>query len=81
MFRKTLFTTVASLMFGAVQASELPKPAPLKAPMNEDEKMAFVFELVRHGARAPIEPSQLDKFGVGEGLLTPEGMRERYLLG
>ena len=49
--------------------------------MNPDEKMAFVFEVVRHGARAPIEDRDLDKFPVGEGLLTPEGMRQRYLLG
>ena len=36
---------------------------------------------MRHGARAPIEDRDLDKFPVGEGLLTPEGMRQRYLLG
>jgi len=49
--------------------------------MNPDEKIAFVFELVRHGARAPIEDRALDKFTVEEGLLTPQGMRQRYLLG
>lgn len=43
--------------------------------------MAFAFELVRHGARAPIEDRNLDLFPVGEGLLTPEGMRQRNLLG
>jgi len=43
--------------------------------------MAFVFEVVRHGARAPIEDRDLDRFPVGEGILTPEGMRQRYLLG
>lgn len=49
--------------------------------MNPDESIAFVFQVVRHGARAPIEDRDLDKFSVGEGLLTPEGMRQRYLLG
>ena len=36
---------------------------------------------MRHGARAPIEDRDIDEFTVGEGLLTPEGMRQRYLLG
>ena len=43
--------------------------------------MAFVFELVRHGARAPIEDRNMELFPVSEGQLTPEGMRQRYLLG
>lgn len=47
----------------------------------QDEKMLFVFEAVRHGARAPIINSFLDEFKVGEGQLTAEGMRQRYLLG
>ena len=34
---------------------------------NSDEVMSFVFELVRHGARAPIEARNLDKFPVSEG--------------
>ena len=42
---------------------------------NPNHQMAFAFELVRHGARAPIEDRNLDLFPVGEGLLTPEGMR------
>jgi len=48
---------------------------------NPNERLLFAFELVRHGARAPIEDRDLDKFSVGEGQLTPEGMRQRYLLG
>ena len=36
---------------------------------------------MRHGARAPVEDRDLDKFSVAEGYLTPEGMRQRYLLG
>lgn len=46
-----------------------------------DEKMLFVFEVVRHGARAPIIDMFLDEFKVAEGQLTAEGMRQRYLLG
>ena len=45
------------------------------------EELDFAFELVRHGARAPIVNQELDKFGVGKGQLTPSGMRQRYLLG
>ncbi len=48
---------------------------------NPDEKLLFVFELVRHGARAPFDDHKIEEFTVGEGLLTPEGMRQRYLLG
>lgn len=48
---------------------------------EENFELAFVFELVRHGARAPIEDRALDLFGVEEGFLTPSGMRQRYLLG
>ena len=57
---------------GAVRACPLQDPDPLlEAVMNEDEKLAFVFEVVRHGARAPIEDRDLDQFTVGEGMLTP----------
>ena len=51
------------------------------APANPDEKLLFVFELVRHGARGPFDDHKLDEFPVAEGQLTPEGMRQRYLLG
>ena len=43
--------------------------------------MSFVFELVRHGARAPIQNVDLDEFKVAEGELTAIGMRQRYLVG
>ena len=55
-------------------ASVLPQQESSKTavrPRNPDEHLAFVFELVRHGARAPIENRKLDKFPVGKGLLTP----------
>ena len=45
------------------------------------DKMAFAFEMVRHGARAPLNPEYLTNFTVAEGMLTPQGMRQRYLLG
>ena len=48
---------------------------------ENDEHMAFVFEFVRHGARAPLERKDLDLFSVERSQLTPEGMRQRYLLG
>jgi hypothetical protein len=43
--------------------------------------MAFSFEVVRHGARAPWFDMDLQYFTVARGMLTPEGMRQRYLLG
>ena len=49
--------------------------------IDRDEKMGFAFELVRHGARAPIEDRGLDNFSVSKEQLTPEGMRHRHLLG
>ena len=48
---------------------------------EQDTKMGFAFELVRHGARSPIEDRDLEKFKVEEGILTAEGMRQRNLLG
>lgn len=49
--------------------------------MNPDENLVFAFELVRHGARTPFDDRTIEKFTVAEGMLTPEGMRQRYLLG
>lgn len=40
-----------------------------------------MFELVRHGARAPEIADDKDKFSIFPGMLTQEGMRQRYLLG
>jgi len=39
-----------------------------------------VFELVRHGARGPVIEDP-DYFADPIGMLTPEGMRQRYFLG
>jgi len=47
-----------------------------------DDKIAFVYELVRHGARAPVMENQDPKlFDVPPGMLTRSGMRQRLLLG
>jgi len=43
------------------------------------DKLHFAFELTRHGARAPSSSSK--GYTIGEGMLTPQGMRQRYLLG
>ena len=45
------------------------------------DKLGFVYELVRHGARAPIVPEPEGYFNVKVGLLTETGMRQRYMLG
>ena len=43
------------------------------------DKLHFVYELTRHGARAPTSAG--DGYTVEAGMLTPQGMRQRYLLG
>lgn len=35
------------------------------------ETMGFAFEVVRHGARAPLSPQFAASFPVPEGMLTP----------
>ena len=44
------------------------------------DTLHFVYELSRHGARAPTS-EQATGYSIGPGMLTPEGMRQRYLLG
>jgi hypothetical protein len=41
----------------------------------------LVYELVRHGARAPLSSEDKTKFTVSEGMLTESGMRQRMLVG
>ena len=48
---------------------------------RDDDKLHFVFELTRHGARAPFDDDSVEGFTVGTEQLTPQGMRQRYLLG
>jgi hypothetical protein len=40
-----------------------------------EDKLGFVFELVRHGARAPLKTPDPFKFKVNKGDLTASGMR------
>ncbi|CDW71215.1 major acid phosphatase map (histidine-acid phosphatase) [Stylonychia lemnae] len=46
-----------------------------------EQKLGFVFEIVRHGARAPLLEEPDGFFKVKAGMLTAQGMRQRYLLG
>ena len=81
MLRHNIKVTILAMTMFMVQqihASVLPDVKTLK---DDNEQLIFAFELVRHGARAPNEHRGLDKFKVEEGMLTAEGMRQRYLLG
>ena len=50
--------------------------------VQAEDKIAFVYELVRHGARAPVmEGQDPKKFDVPEGMLTRSGMRQRIIIG
>ena len=61
---------------------DLPKQAP---PLPDVEEIAFVFEVTRHGARAPFLKNKnydaATEFQLGPSMLTPSGMRQRMLLG
>jgi hypothetical protein len=43
------------------------------------DRLGFVFELIRHGARAPCWEDP--RFPIPTGMLSPQGMRQRYLIG
>jgi len=45
------------------------------------DKLAYVFSVNRHGARAPLKTPDPHKFKVRTGDLTASGMRQRMLLG
>ena len=42
----------------------------------KEDSLVYVFEIVRHGAREPVDHSTKMS-----GMLTPMGMRQRFLLG
>lgn len=65
MFRYSLASAVA--LFGSVEAAVV------------NDQIHFVQEIVRHGARAPYKDPE--GFPVAGEQLTPQGMRQRYLLG
>jgi hypothetical protein len=46
-----------------------------------NSKLGFVYELVRHGARAPIISEPDGFFTVKSGHLSEIGMRQRFMLG
>lgn len=50
-----------------------------------NDKIGFVFEVVRHGARSQTDKAKWNDvrqtFNSGYGILSPEGARQRYLLG
>jgi hypothetical protein len=51
-------------------------------PPQQADRIAFVYEAVRHGARAPLMDEGPDSpFRVPAQELTAQGMRQRYLLG
>lgn len=45
------------------------------------DNLGFVFAIGRHGARAPVGDDSLSAFGVPTGMLTPAGMRQRFMEG
>lgn len=76
-----MLNTFLKISFLVATAFAAPLPDPVAQVdtgseiVNPDEKMLFVFELVRHGARGPFDDHKIADFSVGEGQLTPEGMR------
>ena len=51
-------------------------------PIFALSKLAFVYEISRHGARSPLVPDRPEKFPASPpGMLTPSGMRQKYLRG
>lgn len=49
--------------------------------LADDDKLGFVFQMVRHGARAPLIAEPANVFNVPSQYLTSSGMRQRFLLG
>ncbi len=53
----------------------------LSLPIFASDRLGFVFELNRHGARAPSIDDEPGLFKVPSGMLTASGMRQRHMLG
>ena len=50
--------------------------------LDPNHNLKYVFEIVRHGARAPIQHDGARfEAGFRPGELTPNGMRQRFFLG
>lgn len=50
-------------------------------PQAYSDELISLFELSRHGARAPLYKDYVDGFTVGPEELTPSGMRQHFLIG
>lgn len=48
---------------------------------STDDVLLYTFQVQRHGARAPMIESASEEFPVPVDMLTPQGMRQLYLLG
>ena len=71
----------AQLLF-SLFTTLLAKGAPIvSGPPIVVDRLAFVYEVVRHGARAPLADEPPGYFQVPTEQLTASGMRQRYLLG
>ena len=53
----------------------------LATAATAEDQLAFVYQVVRHGARASLVKYPPFPFQGPAGSLTPSGMRQRYLLG
>jgi len=70
------------LVISCVLATQADQDTP-EVDLDPNHNLKYVFEIVRHGARAPIQPGEATRFEAGfrPGELTPNGMRQRYFLG
>ena len=55
----------------------------LNPSQNNDLKLVFAYEINRHGARTPFNnnPKHIKGFKTNKGMLTPQGMRQKYFEG
>jgi hypothetical protein len=65
----------------ALFTSLIPSTASAASRISGSDQIAFVYEVVRHGARAPLANEPEGYFKVPTEELTAQGMRQRYLLG
>lgn len=74
-------TLLLSCALATTQAQQLPEVT--EVDLDPNHNLKYVFEIVRHGARSPIQQGEGTRFeaGFGPGELTPIGMRQRYFLG
>ena len=73
-----IFASVTSIMSSLIAGKYQNDLQDLTVPPSNT---VFVWEFVRHGARAPMAVNDYSDFPVPVENLTPQGMRQRYLLG